>query len=121
MKRKIIDWLRDKLGITRLEEKHEDLKNANNFLRRVVEKKFDDLDELTRIDADISNRGQCTVILTGVYRGKAYVQYYDIPTQEFVHLVEEMRQRRKYNLIRNIDHLPSFRGAFDLNLKGAKL
>ncbi len=68
-----------------------------------ITKRIKELDKLTREDLDVGFRGGSTVVLTGVYRGRGYVQFYDVPPEHFSALVEEFQSRRKEHLIRNID------------------
>lgn len=86
---------------------------AMNGLRKAGEK-FDEYDKLNKMDIDASFRGECTVVLTGVFRGKGYVKFYDISTEDFQNIVKEYQERRKHSLVRNIDAPPQFYGAFKL-------
>lgn len=118
---KIVAYFRKILGIDKLGQENLELKNSLRSTQsklNTIQGKLEDLDKLTRYDVDVGFRGQCSVVLTGVYKGKGYVQYYDIPYQEFEWMVEDMRERRKYNLIRNVDCPPQFRGCFDIKVKG---
>jgi hypothetical protein len=118
---KLVRYFKKILGLTELEKEVASLRLENGSLGRSlksIQAKFEDLDKLTRYDVDVGFRGQCSVVLTGVYKGKGYVQYYDIPYQEFEWMVEDMRERRKHNLIRNIDCPLHLRGCFDIKVKG---
>ena len=103
----MIKWIKNKLGITKLEQE-------NQMLKYKLEKYQDFIKEYTRVDADIGYRGNNTIILTGVYRNKAYVHFYDIGDGEFVNLVEHLREMKDHALIRHIDKPPHFSGFFDL-------
>ncbi|AUQ74731.1 hypothetical protein [Phaeobacter piscinae] len=107
-------WLQDRLGITALVKENDRLNGLVKSQSRVIDKRLSELDELTKIDADVGFRGNCTVILTGVYRGRAYVQFYDLAPDHFRRYVEQLRWERKENLIRHVDAPAQFRGAFDL-------
>ena len=71
------------------------------------------LNEYLRVDADIGHRGANTIVLTGVLRGKGYVQFYDVSSDEFINIVERMRDMHKCNLIRNLDAPHNFSGNFE--------
>lgn len=105
-------WLIKWLGIDQA------FANQNMEIRRYKQKLDDtliDLDRLTAFDADVGVRGRCSVILTGVYRGRGFVQFYDVHPHEFHRLVEMYRDMERTHLIRNVDNLPGFRGTFDIN------
>lgn len=71
------------------------------------------MSEYFRADVDVEgHRGKSTVVLTGIYRGRGYVQFYDISQDEFGYLVERMRDLHKCRLIRTIDAPPQFIGSF---------
>ena len=106
IKTKVKKWL----GITQLE-------NENKMLRQLIMKqadrvtnRIDELDKLTTMDVDVGVRGPCTVILSGVFRGKGYVTFYEVEHQEFQYIVEEYRHRRRSGHLRNIDSIPYHRG-----------
>ena len=110
----MVKWLKDKLGITALEKENAKLRHQQVAQSAYVSRKIAELMEYTRVDADVGLRGNNTIILTGVYRNKGYVQFYDIGEGEFNMLVEQLREMKKHALIRNIDAPPSFHGVFDL-------
>jgi hypothetical protein len=82
--------------------------------QRFLSHKIDEFDKLKSLDIDVGFRGQCTVVLTGVFQGRGYVKFYDVSREEFEYLVKDYRERKKHSLVRNIDAPPSFYGAFDL-------
>ncbi len=115
------NWLKKKLGIVILEEENKRLKDSVNEYRaavarneRFVSEKIAELKEYTRVDADIGFRGNNTIILTGVYRKKAFVRFYDIGDGEFVSLVEQLRSMKNHALIRHVDTPPQFFGTFEI-------
>lgn len=107
-------WLKNLLGITALEEQIADQSKQIKWLSNRVETKFTDYDKLTTRDFDFGYRGNCTVVLTGVFRGRGYVQFYDMPFEQFQNEVERYRDMKKHNLMRNIDGPPNFYGAFNI-------
>jgi predicted RNase H-like nuclease (RuvC/YqgF family) len=128
-------WLKSKLGITHLEEhieqlqkEAEDLKTYTTSLeeqieplrkevsyeRQRIEKTLTQLKKFTKVDADVGSRSNNTIILTGMYRNKAYVQFYDLGNGEFERLVNQLRDMKDHALIRNIDRPPNFHGMFNL-------
>lgn len=107
-------WLKDKLGITQLENENKLLRNMIQNHREYVAEKVTELKEYTRVDADIGYRGNNTVVLTGVYRNKAFVQFYDLNRNDFSDLVEHFKRMKDHALIRHIDCPPAWRGTFDI-------
>ncbi|MCP4304700.1 MAG: hypothetical protein GY788_07455 [bacterium] len=110
----MVKWLKDKLGITALEEENKRLREVVQAHGNFVSEKIAELQEYTRVDADIGFRGNNTIILTGVYRNRAYVQFYDLEDGEFRDLVEHLKDKKDHALIRNIDAPLAFRGMFEI-------
>lgn len=110
----LVKWLKDKIGITALERENAELKSELYAHRQFVVSKMAELKEFTRVDADVGFRGNNTVILTGVYRNKAYVQFYDLGDGEFVSLVNRLKDMKSHALIRHVDAPLTFHSVFDL-------
>ena len=108
------NWVKKKLGITSLEKKNKELSLLLESHSRYVSEKIAELKEYTRVDADIGVRGNNTIILTGVYKNKGFVRFYDIGDGEFIKLIEQMNYMKDHCLIRNIDQPPSFNGTFKI-------
>jgi len=102
------------LGIPALRLENAALRKRLESESRRISARIAELDKLTAIDVDIGMRGSCTVILSGVYRGKGYVQFYEMSFDEFRDLVEHFREQRRNHLIRVIDEPYSMRGSFDI-------
>lgn len=107
-------WLRKWLGIEDDKISNQTFNMATQSYVNSMDKRIAELDNLTRMDADVGCRGESTIILTGVYQGKAYVQYYDLDTYQFKSLVEQMRYENKQHLIRTVDAPRGFKGWFNL-------
>ncbi len=106
MFKKLKNFWNDPFGV-------ETLKDEVFCLQNFTKSKFEELEKHNRHDVDISYRGRCTVVLTGVYRSKGFVSFYDVEMDEFKYFVEHFRGRK--NLIRNIDDpLHFYRGSFEL-------
>lgn len=112
--RDILWWVKEKLGILTLEREHMELRRSLQSHKNFVSEKVGELKEYTRVDADVGYRGNNTIILTGVYRNKGYVKFYDMGDRDFVNLVEHLKDMKGHALIRNIDAPPHFKGTFDL-------
>lgn len=110
----MLEWIKRKLGILDLERENMELKRQLQSHRDFVSAKVAELKEYTRVDADVGFRGNNTIILTGVYRNRAYVQFYDLGDGEFVRLVEHLKGMKGHALIRHIDAPPQFKGAFEI-------
>lgn len=110
-------WLRgktqDALGITALQSQVRDLQVEVRNLNCRVElvRKVHDL--LTAdVDLAPTERTRSSVILTGMYRGRGFVQVYDMGEGEFRHLVEQMRDMKRGGYLRNVDHPPTFNASY---------
>jgi hypothetical protein len=111
---RILKFLRDKLGITALEQENNSLKYQLSVQSTRLDRRIAELDELTAVDADVGVRGPCTVILTGVYRGNGYVKFYEMPVDEFRRHVDMMLDMQRSSLIRTVDAPPSFMASFPI-------
>lgn len=134
----MLTWIKNKLGITELENKVIEL---NQSLEKEIEQRIEfenqvssfktkltvvgynihtineslsELHKLNTIDVDVGYRGQNTIILTGVFNGKGYVQFYDLHTEEFGYLVKQLKDMNKHQWVRNIDCPFDFKGGFDI-------
>lgn len=110
----MLEWIKNKLGVTALEHENSVLKAALDNHRAFVSSEVERLKDFTRVDADVGFRGGSTIILTGVYKRKAYVKFYDVQQREFEHFVRQVQDMKRYALLRNIDAPPEFHGTFDL-------
>jgi len=106
----IKNWILKLLGIDKLLLESERLSSEVNKLREevadhkyYVEQKVHHFTEYTRVDTDIGVRGKNTVILTGMLKGRGFVQFYDVDNQEFQDLVDRMKYLKKEHLVRNVD------------------
>jgi hypothetical protein len=104
------NWILKLLGIDKLLLEAERLSLEVKRLRGevadhkyYVEDKVNHYTEYTRVDTDIGMRGKNTVVLTGMLKGRGFVQFYDVDNQEFAHLVERMKYLKKEHLVRNVD------------------
>jgi hypothetical protein len=112
MKNIIKKWL----GVDKLIAEISLLKIQNAGLSNQLDKTHSLMKEFTRVDADIGFRGNNTIILTGVFKGRGYVQFYDLGDGEFRDMVERLRDMKKYALIRQVDAPPNrdFKGTFGI-------
>ncbi len=108
------NWIKNKLGITELETQNLALRAAMGQQAKYMSEKLAELKEYTRVDADIGVRGNNTIVLTGVYRGSAYVRFYDVGDGEFHKLIEQLKHMKDHCLIRHLDAPPSFHGTFEI-------
>lgn len=114
----MLNKLKKWLGILDLEAKNTVFNQRLDKQASAIQKRIKELDKLTCEDVDIGMRGSSTIILTGVYRGRGYVKFYDVPPEDFHRFVEQFRHMRKFNLIRNVDAPYPVYGAFDLAKPG---
>jgi hypothetical protein len=119
------NFIKKILGITALEQENQllwealeaerdALKAEVNMHRAYVRERMAELKEYTRVDADIGYRGNNTIILSGVFRNKAFVRFYEMGDGEFKALVDQIQAMKDHALIRNVDWPPELRGAFKL-------
>ena len=114
MIKKIVELYKQITGITSLEKQVKLLQNEVDSHRDFVIDKIAELRGHTRVDADVGYRGNNTIVLTGVYKRRGFVRFYDVGDGEFERLIIQMKEMSKYALVRNIDKPPSFHGRFDL-------
>jgi hypothetical protein len=111
---RIIQWVKNKLGISRLECDIKAINAQQRELHKFIDNRLQEMNELTRVDADVGYRGNNTIILTGVFRNKAYVRFYDMGDGEFERLVLQIHDMQKHSLIRHVDKPYDFHGTFNL-------
>lgn len=107
-------WFKKMLGITALEQENKRLYQELDRHKAFVSNHIADLKKYTRVDADVGIRGNNTVVLTGVYRKKAFVRFYDLGDGEFQRLIEQLRFMKDHALVRHVDTPPSFHGTFEI-------
>lgn len=125
LKNRLIKWL----GVDELEEQFTDvnrdvalaateLKYAQRRLRNVEEEikaAMEVFNKYLRADADVdAYRGDNTIVLTGIYQGKGYVQFYDMSNADFEEMVKQLRSMCKCNMLRTVDAPPHFTGTFNI-------
>ena len=110
MLNKISNWLQFKLGIRALQGKIELLQSKVKSFEvelTLQNSRLSHLESFNIVDGDVSvleaTRGNNTIIMTGIYRGKPYVKFYDIEAAEFKSIVEHYQKLRKTNVIRHLD------------------
>jgi hypothetical protein len=72
------------------------------------------LNKYFRVDADVGYRGGNTLVLTGVYKNRGYVQFYDMGDKGFACEVERLKDLRRCNMLRHVDAPETYTGIFDL-------
>lgn len=114
----IVSWIKDKLGVTELHRKLRVLICENRRLEGSIESLHKEIHAMDKIDIDVDlgKRGRNTIILTGCYKGRGYVRFYDLPQDEFIHYVERTEHEKKHNLIRNVDCPPTMKAWFNFKL-----
>lgn len=110
MKNLLKKWL----GIQKLEDENKQLRSQIQYHRNFVERKMSELKAYTKVDADIGYRSNNTIILTGVYKKRAFVKFYDLGDGEFERMVDQLKDMNHHALIRNIDAPPMFHGTFEI-------
>ncbi len=110
----MIKWIKRRLGITQLECENRALRAQLKSHANYVVDKMAELKAYTRVDADMGMRGNNTIILTGVYKKRAFVKFYDVGDGEFRLLAEHLQRLKGHALIRHVDRPPPFQGGFDL-------
>lgn len=129
----MLKFIKRKLGITTLQTVINDLITENAALKKrlqmlddanyrmgnhvsgmqnQIDERLSEFSSLHKMDADENYRGQCTIILTGVFRGRGYVKFVDVEHDEFRHMVEMYRGRKP--LFRNEDRIMYQGGSFSI-------
>lgn len=87
----------------------------HNALRAEVRALKDELMRYATMDVDmqIHPRGNSTVVLIGQYRGRAYVQFYDVTSAAFPEVVDHVRFLARDRQARAVDAPPAARYVFD--------
>lgn len=68
--------------------------------------------ERTDIHTSMDTRGGCYVIVVGSYKNSDYIQTFNMPSNDFSCLIEELMRQRRYGKTRTIDAPPNFCAAF---------
>lgn len=101
-------------GIDKVEAENAVMRSMVERHLNAVKSRMTELESHSRLDADMGVRGPCTIILTGVYRGRGYVRFYEVDHTEFKHTVERYKDGRKQGYLRNLDSIPNYPGgSFD--------
>lgn len=116
MIKKLKATLKTWLGVTAVEEKNKSLSQQLLSQQIQLREAIAELKDYTRVDADISpyRRGECSVIVTGVYRNKGFVSFYDMSSRELSEVVDFIKHKERHALVRNIDAPSGFRQSFDI-------
>ena len=71
--------------------------------------------ERTNIDVDVSMRpGQPnTIILSGLYRGRAYINVFEIKTEDMYDLIRHLKDLQQWGQVRHLDAPPTFHALFE--------
>ena len=104
--------------ITSIENTNDHVEHELSQHKLYVEDKVNHFLDETRIDCELGVRGQNTIVLTGVYKNRGYVEFYDLSNSEFHGFVEMLKFRRKENLIRHIDGPIGFDAKGYFGIKG---
>lgn len=75
----------------------------------------DDIRRVTTIDVDVAlmPKQPNTIILTGRFKGRAYVNFYDVTPETFEGLISHMRDLKQWGQVRNLDAPPAFSAFFE--------
>ena len=57
----------------------------------------------TEVSIDLGVRGPNTIIITGRYKNRDYVEIFDIQNQDMNYLVDMLRSMKRHHIIRTID------------------
>jgi uncharacterized protein YdcH (DUF465 family) len=104
--------------ITSIENTNDQVEHELSQHKLYVEDKVHQFLDETRIDAKLGFRGNHTIVLTGVYKNRGYVEFYDLDSTEFHYLVEKLKDMKKEHLIRHVDGPLGFDFKGYFNIKG---
>lgn len=117
--KKIKKWIRQKLrtflGVDSLSLRINNAESMMLSAHRGICETRDELKKNSRLDADIGvhPKSNNTIILSGVYAGRAYVRFYDIGDGDFMELRKSLIRMSRDHRVRNLDTPPTLRGSFD--------
>ena len=98
MKERIITFLKDKLGITELEQELESKESELNHALAEIRSHA-----MLDVDVAAHPRGNNTIILTGIIKNRGYVRFYDLDASDFEHLAAHVRELQRTHTLRNVD------------------
>jgi hypothetical protein len=83
------NWIKQILGITKLEEQIETLKKL--------------IGEKTTVHCDVHTKNACEVIVIGNYHNKEYVRCFHLNADSIKSLIEQLKEREKYSRVGKFD------------------
>ena len=107
-------YIRKWLGVDEIALSATSAMNQSDRAMRRVSGHISELEKFTTLDVDAHYRGDSTIILTGMYRGRAYVQFYDVSPDHFREYVERLKYERGENIVRIKDTPMGFDGHFGI-------
>ena len=103
-------WIKRLLGIGTLETQLKALNNKLNETNHTIvsdttklSRRIRRLEDMNIVDADIGHRTNSTVIVTGIVRGKPYVQFYDLEVESFEEVIKYLKVLKEHHKLRHID------------------
>ena len=108
----MIEWIKSKLGIIDINKelmniRHEikDLENAILAESEAIERSLDQLKKFTKMDVDLNvvERDGNTVIFTGYYNNKQWVEFVDLSRADFNQAIDYIRSMKKHSDLRIVD------------------
>jgi len=86
---------------------HKQVREAKKYIR-----------DRTDVSADVhfKDGARNTIIVTGRYRGRDYVEVFTIAEPDLHGLIQQLREMRRYTHIRHVDTPPTMRAFIDHNL-----
>jgi len=110
----VLRWFKNLFGITKLEESNrlllEEVHEYSLEFKRVLKQ----LQDFVKIDADLGFRSNNTIIVTGRFRNREFVNFYDVGDGDFVSLVNQLQHLKKFGNIRNVDAPESFKASWEI-------
>ena len=70
--------------------------------------------EGTDVSADIGVRGPGTIIATGRYKGRDYVQVFDMRDEDLRYVVDMLKEMKRHHRVRAVDAPASMRSFIDV-------
>lgn len=80
--------------------KYELLKREHDELVSIIK-------ERTSIGVDVGYKGGSYVILMGHYRGRDYIQSHRVNSDDFIGLIQQLKQMEKYGEVCYVDEIPN--------------
>ena len=109
----MLKWIKKLLRVVK--DYDSDRRNTNLQIAEAIKI----IRERTTVDVDVAltSRDANQIIVSGIYRGRIYVQTYSIYTDDFADIIRLLRQMKQYGTVRRVDCPYTMKAVIDSELK----